>query len=108
MRHEPDRPRLTALMLGAGAVLLTVAAAVGVALLLAGRPAGQPKQAASAVAGESRLQSVPAHDIASYRAEKNRLLHEYAWIDRSNGVVRIPVERAMALLVQQQSTKASR
>jgi len=92
-------------MLGASAVLLTVAAAIGVALMLAGRPPGHARQAVSVASGEPRLQPAPAQDIASYRAEKDRLLHEYAWIDRSTGVVRIPVERAMALLVQQQSTK---
>jgi hypothetical protein len=107
MAHEPDRPRLIVLMIGAGAVLVTVAAVVGVALLVAGRPAGPPARAASGVAAEARLQPAPAQDIATYRVAKDRLLHEYAWVDRPHGVVRIPIERAMALLVQQRA-KGSR
>ena len=45
------------------------------------------------------LQSAPPLDLAALRAEKHALLSQYAWIDRAHGVVRIPIERAMALLV---------
>lgn len=45
------------------------------------------------------LQSAPSLDLAALRAEKHALLSQYAWIDRAHGVVRVPIERAMALLV---------
>jgi hypothetical protein len=45
------------------------------------------------------LQSAPALDLRALRAEKHALLSQYAWIDRAHGVVRIPIERAMSLLV---------
>jgi len=108
MQHEPDRPRLTALMLGAGSVLVTVAAAVGVATLISQRPANPAASPGGAAAEAPRLEVAPSQDIAAYRAEKNRLLHAYAWVDRPQGIVRIPIERAMSLLVQQQAAKASR
>ena len=105
MQHEPDRPRLTALMLGAGAVLVTIAIAAGVASLISARPGSRATHPASAVAEQPRLEVAPAQDIAAYRAEKEHLLHTYAWVDRPQGIVRIPIERAMALLVEQQGRK---
>ena len=45
------------------------------------------------------LQSAPSLDLRALRAEKHALLSQYAWIDRAHGVVRIPVERAMELLI---------
>jgi hypothetical protein len=45
------------------------------------------------------LLSAPSIDLRALRAEKHALLTRYAWIDRAHGVVRIPIERAMSLLV---------
>jgi hypothetical protein len=47
-----------------------------------------------------RLQTDAPADLNELRAEKERELESYGWIDRQNGVVRIPVERAMTLLVE--------
>lgn len=44
------------------------------------------------------LQSAPQDERAAYFAEKDRLLHGYAWVDRQAGTARIPIEVAMALL----------
>ena len=45
-----------------------------------------------------RLQSDPAGELRAYRAAQQRELDGYAWVDQEQGLVRIPVERAMALL----------
>ena len=45
------------------------------------------------------LQTDPSEELVEQRAEEAALLTHYEWVDRSNGVVRIPVARAMALLV---------
>jgi hypothetical protein len=50
---------------------------------------------------EPRLQADPLGDLHALRAEEDALLHGYAWVDRKAGTVRIPIERAMALLAQQ-------
>jgi hypothetical protein len=47
---------------------------------------------------EPRLQTHPLRDMAALRAEEDLLLDGYAWVDRRAGIVRIPIERAMALL----------
>jgi len=39
--------------------------------------------------------------MTALRGHEEQLLHHYTWVDQRAGQVRIPVERAMDLLVQQ-------
>jgi hypothetical protein len=45
----------------------------------------------------------PEQDLKEFRAAQEKLLHSYGWINREKGIVRIPVERAMGLIVQESS-----
>jgi len=47
-----------------------------------------------------RIQPDPGADLQSYRESEQNLLNTYGWVDRQNGVVRMPVDRAMELLLQ--------
>jgi hypothetical protein len=47
-----------------------------------------------------RLQTAAPLDLKQYRADQDRILAGYGWVDPHAGVVRIPVERAMDLLLQ--------
>jgi hypothetical protein len=49
---------------------------------------------------EPRLQVTPAADLGKIRAEEDAVLSTYGWIDEQGGIVRIPIERAMELLVE--------
>jgi hypothetical protein len=49
---------------------------------------------------EPRLQADPAADLRRMRAEEDAELAGYAWVNRSRGVVRLPIERAMVLLLR--------
>ena len=49
---------------------------------------------------EPRLQVAPAKELEEMRAAEDAVLNSYGWIDREDGVVRIPIDRAMALLLQ--------
>ena len=42
-----------------------------------------------------RLQTLPAQDLAAVRAEEDRTLTSYGWVDEHAGTVRIPIEDAM-------------
>jgi hypothetical protein len=53
---------------------------------------------APALPPEPRLQTDPMRDLLELRAREGAQLHGYAWADRQTGHVRIPIERAMALL----------
>lgn len=50
---------------------------------------------------EPRLQVSPPAELAGMQAENERILGTYGWVDRPNQVVRIPVERAMELVLQE-------
>lgn len=47
-----------------------------------------------------RLQTQPFKDVMQLKTEQRAQLHSYGWIDKANGVVHIPIERAMALTLQ--------
>ena len=49
---------------------------------------------------EPRLQTRPREDLRALRAEEDSVLTTYGWIDRRNGIVHIPIDRAMALTVE--------
>lgn len=63
-----------------------------------GRPLS-PINAPPTAMASPPLQSAPARDLAALRTQKRAMLNEYRWIDRDKGIVRIPIERAMALLI---------
>jgi hypothetical protein len=42
------------------------------------------------------LQVDPRSDLEAFRAEEEARLNSYGWVDRSKGVVHMPIERAMA------------
>lgn len=50
---------------------------------------------------EPRLQDRPLADIRQVRADEDKLLNSYAWIDPDKGIARIPVERAMELVLKE-------
>lgn len=48
---------------------------------------------------EPRLQAAPVLDMEALRARETSVLTSYGWIDRQAGVARIPIDRAIDLLV---------
>jgi hypothetical protein len=55
---------------------------------------------ASKLPPEPRLEESPILDLQRMRAAEDQVLNSYAWIDKQNGIVRIPISQAMDLLVQ--------
>ncbi len=47
------------------------------------------------------LQTTPEQDLRALRAMEDSLSHTYGWVDETAGVARIPVERAMQILLEQ-------
>lgn len=45
-----------------------------------------------------RLQTQPAQELARYREEQQKALESYGWVNRSAGIVHIPIEEAMRLV----------
>src|SRR5580704_18289055 len=65
-----------------------------------GKPAS-PFENARVLPPAPRLQVAPRADLHAYCVEQDKLLNSYGWADEHNGVVRIPVDRAMELTLQQ-------
>jgi len=47
-----------------------------------------------------RLQTQPTEDLAKMQTRDNAELNSYGWMDRRNEIVRIPIDRAMHLIVE--------
>jgi hypothetical protein len=47
-----------------------------------------------------RLQVAPPLDLEALRRREAELLERYGWVDRERGIARIPVERAMELVLE--------
>jgi hypothetical protein len=91
-------------------VVLIIVEIVGHSIIAAFRKSPRPSdrftgsvraaQAAAAQAPYPRLQISPPADLAKFREEEARRLNSYGWVDKSAGTVRIPVDRAMDLVLQ--------
>jgi hypothetical protein len=49
---------------------------------------------------EPQLQKTPILDLKAIHAEEDKLLNGYAWVDPKQGIVRIPVDRAIEVLAK--------
>jgi hypothetical protein len=49
---------------------------------------------------QPRLEQNERVEINNFRLQEEQTLNSYSWVDEKNGVVRIPIERAMQLLAQ--------
>ena len=114
-KHEVSEKRLRNVLLvgGAAAFLLVFslgACALTIHLLAEGRPMQWMKPLGIIIAPNLKpLERFPkpnlqidddhAERVALYAAQ-NAKLNSYGWVDRSNGIVRIPIDRAMDLIAQ--------
>lgn len=49
---------------------------------------------------QPRLQDAPHEDLKAMRAHEDWMLNHYAWVNKSKGVVSIPIDRAIRMLAQ--------
>ena len=49
---------------------------------------------------EPRLETEPGQQLSQYRAQQEQRLSSYGWVDRPNGIVHIPIDRAIEVLAQ--------
>jgi hypothetical protein len=49
---------------------------------------------------QPRLESDETTEINAFRLQEEQALNSYGWVDEQAGVVRIPIDRAMALVAQ--------
>lgn len=101
--HSDANPR-PVFLAGAGlGVLLAVSMAVSAWMSLGAEPEQleNPLDALRVAPDSPELQAIPAHELAEHRAWEERMLTGTEWIDPLNQIVRIPVERALELTLQE-------
>ena len=107
-RHETRDADIRSLVIFAaalaGIVLLTVLGMARVFHYLGATqslgPPASPFADARTLPPQPRLQVEPRLDLDQLRVLEEAKLHSYGWVDRNAGVVRIPIERAMDLVVE--------
>lgn len=53
-----------------------------------------------------QLQRTPLSDLEKLQQKQQAQLHGYAWVDKNQGIVRIPIERAMQIVAARGGTAA--
>src|SRR5260370_41758911 len=107
-RHEVQDADMHDLVLFAGGLLIFILSGVGMSAavfhyFVRHQPLGprsSPLENVRTLPPLPPLQVFPVQDLNEYRPAKDANLNSYAWEDRQAGVVRIPVDRAMDLLLQ--------
>ncbi len=65
------------------------------------QPVAGSARPAKAAGTFPRLQVSPALDLQTFRAGEDAELNTYGWINQTSGVVRLPIEQAMDLLLKE-------
>jgi hypothetical protein len=66
-----------------------------------GAPVSLVEPQGASLPPEPRLQANPRQELKAMRAEEEAILGSYGWVDRELGIVRIPIDAAMEIVVQQ-------
>lgn len=64
-------------------------------------PPASPFENSRTLPPEPRLQVTAPQDLEQYKAKQNEILNNYGWVDQQAGIVRIPIDKAMDILLQQ-------
>ena len=95
---------LTGIALAVGTVLVCFAVAglfkVMMATVNTSNQAPAPIPAVQAFPPGPRLQNKPWLELQAVREHEDQLLTTYGWVDKNAGTVRIPIDRAMDIVVQ--------
>lgn len=101
------KPRtILALVIGLAALTLVAVVAIGGVFKYLNARQAQSAQPVPPLVQERRLppqprlQVEPGIDLERLRTAEDERLNSYGWVNRQAGVVRIPIERAMALIAE--------
>jgi hypothetical protein len=106
--HEPNLPNVTRVVCAsAGLVMLVVFALVSMYALLDFLNRETPsREPPSLVRLPPQLPATPQlnpdqpRQLQQLREREDEMLSRYEWVDRQQGIARIPIDRAMAILAE--------
>lgn len=98
--YERTDLSLSAVGIVALAILLLLIVAPLVMIGAFPRARGDVDRHLSITPPEPRLQTDPAADLAAYVSKERQLLDSYGWVDKKQGIARVPIEVAMERLAR--------
>lgn len=63
-------------------------------------PGASPFDNSRTLPPSPRLQVQPSEDLDQVRQSQEQILNSYGWEDKANGTVRVPIDRAMDMLIE--------
>ena len=94
---------LTAIVLISAALMWFLSVGLRARLIAADPPPPViPEAREQELPPEPRLQTTPEEDMRELRRHEDEILEGYAWTDEAAGVARVPIERAMDILVERE------
>lgn len=110
IRHEPDARAASSLFVilcSTLAVILLISLGLWLGLQVVSEPAGVGEWPAPAQREGDRpaLQADPQTDLAAFERRMQERLDSVGWVDRQAGIVHLPIDRAMDLLVERGLTE---
>lgn len=90
-------------ILGGGIIALLIFVAVIIGANSAKVPTVEEARQAAMVSqgGDSGLPPLTPEDLKALRAQETQILTSYGWVDKEAGIVRIPIDKAMDLALEQ-------
>jgi hypothetical protein len=100
--YEASDPRSRPLVLFAAglAALIGIVLCVAAWIVHAGERSAMPERPGASPPSGPSLQAEPRVDLRSWLAARREQLEGYGWVDREAGIARIPIERAMQILLE--------
>lgn len=112
--HEVDSVNVGRVVgVGAGLAAMVIVSMVGMVYLFRGLDAAiETELPAYATRAEDSPPPPPRVDpnqstqLEQLRAEHHRILNSYGWVDQEAGIARVPIERAMELVIEDLPARA--
>lgn len=98
MAQSPDVATGIVILAVAGFLAFVALTMTGLFFYLRTGAPGAFRQATERPFPEPALQKTPQDDLKRFELDQRMSLSGYGWIDRSKGIVRIPIEEAMRLI----------
>ncbi len=102
--HEPDATSagpMWAIMMGTLGLVLVSSLCVWLVLNAQREPAPEPRfNATETTTDWPRLQQDPKRDLVAHQQKMSDRMNNSGWVNREEGIVHIPVEQAMQLIVE--------
>lgn len=96
-QEAPSVAARTVVLVACGFVVFVAVALVGLDLYF-GRAVQDAPRPRTTAFPEPRLQTDQHGDLLRLQARQGEAISGYAWVDRDQGLIRIPIDRAMALV----------